>query len=111
MTTVSVDRAALGAAIPDVEALIRTLDGAARTIDGLDVPGGVGARLAAVRQDLARAARRLDPVPDDLRTRTVLAADADAPWVTAFTVSATAGKWFADSFGIGALSRTAATAW
>lgn len=91
MTALTVDAEAIRAAIPQVEGLIALLNDAASNLDGVSVPTGVPAGLAAQvtsttragAQSLRAQARGLAGVPADLRRRVAAARLAEAPLLAA----------------------------
>lgn len=86
MTVLSVDADAMMHGIPQVEQLISLLNDMAGRLDGIAVPAGVPAGLAArvtstthvAAQSLRAKARELDGIPGDLRRRVAAAQLADA---------------------------------
>jgi len=91
VTALTVDAESMRTAIPQVEQLVALLNDMARELDGVAVPAGVPAGLAArvttttrtAAQSLRSQARGLNGVPDDLRRRVAAAKLADAPWLNA----------------------------
>jgi hypothetical protein len=113
MTALTVDAAAMSAAIPQVESLVALLNGAASGLDCVAVPAGVPAGLAARvtsttqsgAQSLRAEARALAGVPADLRSRAAAAGAADAPWLTAVGWGLRVAGLHFGSFTLEALSK------
>ena len=113
MTALTVDPAAMSAAIPQIESLIALLNDAASGLDGVAVPAGVPAGLAAQvtsttqsgAQSLRAQARALADVPADLRRRVAAAGEADAPWLTAAGLGLRVAGLHFGSFSLETLSK------